>query len=153
MSGFSSNPLSQVDGMTTVVMDRNDFAGHASAAARYSMESSGNANFYFSDQGTPGSRSLQPLAPINENEVDDAELQVEELIRLIDLRIDERMWSLERTLSRYYLDGFRLRNYSAPQSNAGTYYFKEGEYNNAHPATFGSFDPSAGQEHGFPMEI
>lgn len=80
--------------------------------ARHSMESSGQPVFYFSDQGTPGSRSLRPLAPIDENG-DDSEEQVDELIRLIDLRIDERMWSLECTLSRYYLDGFRLRHYSS----------------------------------------
>lgn len=80
--------------------------------ARYSVESSGQPIFYFSEQGTPGSRSLRPLAPIDENG-DDSEEQVDELIRLIDLRIDERMWSLERTLSRYYLDGFRLRHYSS----------------------------------------
>ncbi|KAF9560225.1 hypothetical protein EC968_006263 [Mortierella alpina] len=115
--------------------------GNADNTARYSMESSGNANYYFSDQGTPGTRSLQPLAPINENGTDDAELQVEELIRLIDLRIDERMWSLERTLSRYYLDGFRLRNYSA-NPNAGTFYFNEG---------MSTSDPSA-MERGSPME-
>ncbi|KAF9920684.1 hypothetical protein FBU30_009465 [Linnemannia zychae] len=72
-------------------------------------------NFYFSDHGAPGSRSLQPLAPINDNECSE-EQEVEELIRLIDLRIDERMWSLEKTLSRYYLDGFRLRDYSNPYS-------------------------------------
>ncbi|KAF9952591.1 hypothetical protein BGZ72_006100 [Mortierella alpina] len=116
--------------------------GSGDDAARYSMESSGNANFYFSDQGTPGTRSLQPLAPINENGTDDAEMQVEELIRLIDLRIDERMWSLERTLSRYYLDGFRLRNYSA-NPNAGTFYFNESVSNS---------DPSA-MERGSPMEF
>ncbi|KAG9321498.1 hypothetical protein KVV02_005895 [Mortierella alpina] len=110
--------------------------------SRYSMESSGNANFYFSDQGTPGTRSLQPLAPLNESGPDDEEMQVEELIRLIDLRIDERMWSLERTLSRYYLDGFRLRNYSA-HPNAGTFYFNEGMSNS---------DPSA-MERGSPMEF
>ncbi|KAG0349360.1 hypothetical protein BG005_011028 [Podila minutissima] len=80
--------------------------------ARYSMESSGQPVFYFSEQGAPGSRSLRPLAPIDENG-DDSEEQVDELIRLIDLRIDERMWSLERTLSRFYLDGFRLRHYSS----------------------------------------
>ncbi|KAF9326503.1 hypothetical protein BG006_010077 [Podila minutissima] len=80
--------------------------------ARYSMESSGQPVFYFSEQGAPGSRSLRPLAPIDENN-DDSEEQVDELIRLIDLRIDERMWSLERTLSRFYLDGFRLRHYSS----------------------------------------
>ncbi|KAF9963805.1 hypothetical protein BGZ70_007166, partial [Mortierella alpina] len=116
--------------------------GNMDNSARYSMESSGNNNFYFSDQGTPGTRSLQPLAPINENSTDDAELQVEELIRLIDLRIDERMWSLERTLSRYYLDGFRLRNYSA-HPNARTFYFNEGMSSN---------DPSA-MERGSPMEF
>ncbi|KAF9275969.1 hypothetical protein BGZ68_010352 [Mortierella alpina] len=116
--------------------------GSVDNAARYSMESSGNANFYFSDQGTPGTRSLQPLAPINECGADDAEMQVEELIRLIDLRIDERMWSLERTLSRYYLDGFRLRNYSA-NPNAGTFYFNEHMSNS---------NPSA-MERGSPMEF
>ncbi|KAF9088446.1 hypothetical protein BGX27_002697 [Mortierella sp. AM989] len=78
---------------------------------RYPMESPVQSSFYFSDQGTPGSQSLCPLAPIGEGE-DDAEEQVSELIRLIDLRVDEKMWSLERTLARYYLDGFRLRNYS-----------------------------------------
>lgn len=84
--------------------------------SRYSMDTNAGApNFYFSDQGTPGSRSLQPLRPIGSS-VDDAEEQVDELIRLIDLRMDERMWSLEKTLSRYYLDGFRLRNYSAQRS-------------------------------------
>ncbi|KAG0247506.1 hypothetical protein BG011_001373 [Mortierella polycephala] len=79
------------------------------------LESPNQPNFYFSDEGTPRTQSLQPLAPINENG-DDAEVQVNELIRLIDLRIDEKMWSLERTLARYYLDGFRLRNYSTIQS-------------------------------------
>ncbi|KAG0233304.1 hypothetical protein BGX31_004865 [Mortierella sp. GBA43] len=79
--------------------------------ARYSMVSDGYNNFYFTEQGTPRTQALQPLAPINDNE-DDSEVQVNELIQLIDLRIDERMWSLERTLARYYLDGFRLRNYS-----------------------------------------
>ncbi|KAF9983677.1 hypothetical protein BGZ75_004869 [Mortierella antarctica] len=82
------------------------------------------------------------LAPLNESGPDDEEMQVEELIRLIDLRIDERMWSLERTLSRYYLDGFRLRNYSA-HPNAGTFYFNEGMSNS---------DPSA-MERGSPMEF
>ncbi|KAF9177480.1 hypothetical protein BGZ51_001608 [Haplosporangium sp. Z 767] len=81
------------------------------------LESPSQPNFYFSDEGTPRTLSLQPLAPINENG-DDAEVQVDELIRLIDLRIDERMWSLERTLARYYLDGFRLRNYSTVQSSS-----------------------------------
>ncbi|KAF9352194.1 hypothetical protein BGX34_000129 [Mortierella sp. NVP85] len=79
--------------------------------ARYSVDSTGFNNFYFTEQGTPITHALQPLAPINEGE-DDLEVQVDELIQLIDLRIDERMWSLEKTLSRYYLDGFRLRNYS-----------------------------------------
>ncbi|KAG0285880.1 hypothetical protein BGZ97_007639 [Linnemannia gamsii] len=78
--------------------------------ARSSMDLSGG-NYYFTEQGAPGSQSLRPLAPLNENS---EEQEVEELIRLIDLRIDERMWSLEKTLSRYYLDGFRLRNYSSP---------------------------------------
>lgn len=78
-------------------------------SARSSMDLSGG-NYYFTEQGAPGSQSLRPLAPLNENS---EEQEVEELIRLIDLRIDERMWSLERTLSRYYLDGFRLRNYSS----------------------------------------
>ncbi|KAI8594916.1 hypothetical protein EDD21DRAFT_392566 [Dissophora ornata] len=88
---------------------------------KYSMESSsGPSNYYFSEYGAPGSRSLQPLAPISEGE-DDVEEQVSELIRLIDLRVDERMWSLERTLSRFYLDGFRLRNYSS-QYNGERYY-------------------------------
>ncbi|KAK3808690.1 MAG: hypothetical protein J3Q66DRAFT_355408 [Benniella sp.] len=81
------------------------------STARYSMDSTGFNNFYFTEQGTPITHALQPLAPINEGE-DDLEMQVDELIQLIDLRIDERMWSLEKTLSRYYLDGFRLRNYS-----------------------------------------
>lgn len=89
--------------------NENDLLGNT---ARYSIESSGQPIFYFSEQGAPGSRSLRPLAPVDENG-DDAEEQVDELIRLIDLRIDERMWSLERTLSRYYLDGFRLRHYSS----------------------------------------
>ncbi|KAF9087756.1 hypothetical protein BGX27_002860 [Mortierella sp. AM989] len=83
---------------------------------RYTIESPVQSNFYFSDQGTPESQSLRPLAPIGEGE-DDAEEQVSELIRLIDLRVDERMWSLERTLARYYLDGFRLRNYSYQYAN------------------------------------
>jgi len=81
------------------------------STARYSVDSTGFNNFYFTEQGTPITHALQPLAPINEGE-DDLEVQVDELIQLIDLRIDERMWSLEKTLSRYYLDGFRLRNYS-----------------------------------------
>ncbi|KAI9232245.1 MAG: hypothetical protein BYD32DRAFT_428829 [Podila humilis] len=89
--------------------NENDLLGNT---ARYSIESSGQPIFYFSEQGAPGSRSLRPLAPVDENG-DDTEEQVDELIRLIDLRIDERMWSLERTLSRYYLDGFRLRHYSS----------------------------------------
>ncbi|KAF9987481.1 hypothetical protein BGZ65_003473 [Modicella reniformis] len=81
---------------------------HNRDMARYSME--GFNDFYFTDQGTPQTRSLRPLAPINED--DDPDNEVGELIQLIDLRIDERMWSLEKTLARYYLDGFRLRNYS-----------------------------------------
>ncbi|KAF8981785.1 hypothetical protein BGZ46_002253 [Entomortierella lignicola] len=88
--------------------------------AKYSME--GPSDFYFSDQGAPGTLSLRPLAPIGEGgDEDDAEEQVSELIRLIDLRIDERMWSLEKTLARYYLDGFRLRNYS--RHNSGNQYY------------------------------
>lgn len=83
--------------------------------ARSSMDLSGG-NYYFTEQGAPWSHSLRPLAPLNENEESSEEQEVEELIRLIDLRIDERMWMLERTLSRYYLDGFRLRNYSSPYS-------------------------------------
>ncbi|KAF9546021.1 hypothetical protein EC957_010298 [Mortierella hygrophila] len=83
--------------------------------ARSSMDLSGG-NYYFTEQGAPGSHSLRPLAPLNENEEFSEEQEVEELIRLIDLRIDERMWMLEKTLSRYYLDGFRLRNYSSPYS-------------------------------------
>ncbi|KAF9198508.1 hypothetical protein BGZ49_000658, partial [Haplosporangium sp. Z 27] len=87
--------------------------------SKYSME--GPSDFYFSDQGAPGTLSLRPLAPIGEGgDEDDAEEQVSELIRLIDLRIDERMWSLEKTLARYYLDGFRLRNYS--RHNSGNQY-------------------------------
>ncbi|KAG0343362.1 hypothetical protein BG004_005360 [Podila humilis] len=87
---------------------------HVTEPERCSIESSGQPAFYFSDHGAPGSRSLQPLAPIGAG--DEVEEQVEELIRLIDLRIDERMWSLEKTLSRYYLDGFRLRHYEYMQS-------------------------------------
>lgn len=79
--------------------------------ARYSVDSTAFNNFYFTEQGTPRTRALQPLAPIGEED-DDSEAQVNEMIQLMDLRIDERMWSLERTLARYYLDGFRLRNYS-----------------------------------------
>ncbi|KAF9429226.1 hypothetical protein BGZ76_001635 [Entomortierella beljakovae] len=78
---------------------------------RYSVESQRLSTYYFSDRGAPGSLSLYPLAPVKDGD-DDIEEQVSELIRLIDLRIDERMWSLEKTLARYYLDGFRLRNYS-----------------------------------------
>ncbi|KAF9089751.1 hypothetical protein BGX29_011879 [Mortierella sp. GBA35] len=90
-------------------------------SARSSMDLQ-SGNFYFSEHGAPGSRSLQPLAPINDNEELSEEQEVEELIRLIDLRIDERMWSLEKTLSRFYLDGFRLRNYSTQYSaEAGAY--------------------------------
>ncbi|KAF9154929.1 hypothetical protein BG015_011615 [Linnemannia schmuckeri] len=81
--------------------------------ARSSVDLSGS-NYYFTEQGAPGSHSLRPLAPLNENEEHSEEQEVEELIRLIDLRIDERMWMLEKTLSRYYLDGFRLRKYSSP---------------------------------------
>ncbi|KAF9404110.1 hypothetical protein BGZ94_004367 [Podila epigama] len=84
-------------------------AAAATGGGRHSLE---QPMFYFSEHGAPGSRSLQPLAPMNESG-DDVEEQVDELIRLIDLRIDERMWSLEKTLSRYYLDGFRLRDYSS----------------------------------------
>ncbi|KAG0283245.1 hypothetical protein BGZ96_012392 [Linnemannia gamsii] len=88
----------------------NDNSKNSGAySARSSLDLSGG-NYYFTEQGAPGSQSLRPLAPLNENS---EEQEVEELIRLIDLRIDERMWSLERTLSRYYLDGFRLRNYSS----------------------------------------
>lgn len=83
--------------------------------ARSSMDLSGS-NYYFTEQGAPWSHSLRPLSPLNENEESSEEQEVEELIRLIDLRIDERMWMLEKTLSRYYLDGFRLRNYSSPYS-------------------------------------
>ena len=83
--------------------------------SQYSIDMNAPPNFYFSDQGAPLSRSLQPLRPVGSS-ADDAEEQVDELIRLIDLRMDERMWSLEKTLSRYYLDGFRLRNYSASRS-------------------------------------
>ncbi|KAG0000367.1 hypothetical protein BGZ80_006377 [Entomortierella chlamydospora] len=101
---------------------------------RYSIDSHGAAsNYYFSDQGAPGSYSLRPLAPIGEGE-DDAEEQVSELIRLIDLRIDERMWSLERTLSRYYLDGFRLRNYSIQDGSGGDqFYFSRDSESGANP--------------------
>ncbi|KAF9120653.1 hypothetical protein BGW39_011197 [Mortierella sp. 14UC] len=91
--------------------NNNNFSG--SHSNRSSVDF---GNYYFSEHGAPGSLSLQPLAPLNDNEEYSEEQEVEELIRLIDLRIDERMWSLERTLSRYYLDGFRLRNYSSSYS-------------------------------------
>ncbi|KAF9168862.1 hypothetical protein BGX21_003503 [Mortierella sp. AD011] len=101
---------------------------------RHSIDSYGAAsNYYFSDQGAPGSYSLRPLAPIGEGE-DDAEEQVSELIQLIDLRIDEKMWSLERTLSRYYLDGFRLRNYSIHDGSGGDqFYFSRDSESGANP--------------------
>ncbi|KAG0051978.1 hypothetical protein BGZ89_003352 [Linnemannia elongata] len=93
----------------------NNHNNSGTYTARSSMDLSGG-NYYFTEQGAPGSHSLRPLAPLNENEESSEEQEVEELIRLIDLRIDERMWMLEKTLSRYYLDGFRLRNYSSPYS-------------------------------------
>ncbi|KAG0055438.1 hypothetical protein BGZ83_008577 [Gryganskiella cystojenkinii] len=113
-----------------------DPAAAESRMSRYSLDTQYAPNFYFSDQGAPGSRSLQPLQPLDAS-YDDPEEQVDELIRLIDLRMDERMWSLERTLSRYYLDGFRLRNYSAKSyrqslsSTATVDHKNEGDANNA----------------------
>ncbi|KAG0314798.1 hypothetical protein BGZ99_007851 [Dissophora globulifera] len=115
-SGASSGKGSRVSRVPNLSPTKHDFEYEPSP--RYSMESSGPSNnFYFSERGAPGSRSLQPLAPVGEG-YDDEEEQVSELIRLIDLRVDERMWSLEKTLSRYYLDGFRLRNYSAQYNSA-----------------------------------
>ncbi|KAG0083048.1 hypothetical protein BGZ93_010435, partial [Podila epicladia] len=109
---YSMGASTAVSGAAVIPRSANkDMAGENNTA-RYSMESVGQPVFYFSEQGAPGSRSLRPLAPIDESG-DDSEEQVDELIRLIDLRIDERMWSLERTLSRFYLDGFRLRHYSS----------------------------------------
>ncbi|KAF9908018.1 hypothetical protein BX616_000263 [Lobosporangium transversale] len=81
---------------------------------RYSMGSSGTVNDYLMENGVLRAQSLQPPAPISEGG-DEAEARVSELIQLIDLRIgahiNERMWSLERILARYYLDGFSLRNH------------------------------------------
>ncbi|KAF9346770.1 hypothetical protein BGX26_001713 [Mortierella sp. AD094] len=114
---------------------------------RHSSEFYGQSNYYFSDQGAPGSYSLRPLAPIGEGE-DDAEEQVSELIRLIDLRIDERMWSLEKTLSRYYLDGFRLRNYSFLGGGGDQFYFSKDMEASANTLEYGrnslqqNFDPN-----------
>ncbi|GJJ77681.1 hypothetical protein EMPS_10040 [Entomortierella parvispora] len=105
--GARERGVSPMDG------NNNDDVDHR--ISQYSLDANAPPNFYFSDQGAPLSRSLQPLRPIGSS-ADDAEEQVDELIRLIDLRMDERMWSLEKTLSRYYLDGFRLRNYSSPRS-------------------------------------
>ncbi|KAG0364236.1 hypothetical protein BC939DRAFT_464734 [Gamsiella multidivaricata] len=125
MSTANAAAAAVTGGAAGLTIHPNKGSGNADmdhiALGRYSAESSGGpANYYFSEQGIPRSQSLRPLAPINaEGGEEDEEEQVSELIRLIDLRIDERMWSLERTLARYYLEGFRLRNYSSQFLNGG----------------------------------
>ncbi len=63
--------------------------------------------YYFSVTGTP---TQQNFSPSSSNSTLTTQPE-KDLNKIIDTRINQKLWIVEQTLSRHYLSGFRLRNY------------------------------------------
>jgi hypothetical protein len=76
--------------------------------------------YYFTASGNPNhpnyNSALSPnstiISPSNPNDA-------RELNKLIDAKINQKLWFVEQTLSRHYLAGFRLRRYDVDSNKLG----------------------------------